>query len=145
MPTEAGVFKKMAQALASDPRGLKRICSSCGTRFYDLNKRPIACPNCATEFTGEVKLKTRRGRLSAIEAEGQVTDKTAVEADSEEEMEDEVEEAETISLEDAETTEDGDDDDIDLDTDDLDADDLDEDLDDDDLDDDLDVDVEDED
>ena len=47
----------------ADTRGLKRICTSCGTRFYDLNKRPIHCPNCATEFTGEIKMKTRRSRV----------------------------------------------------------------------------------
>lgn len=60
-----------AVAKAADPRGLKRVCSSCGIRFYDLNKRPIACPNCSTEFTGEIKVKTRRSRLpvdDAIEA-----------------------------------------------------------------------------
>ena len=55
----------MAQhALSTDPRGLKRICLSCSTRFYDMNKRPIMCPNCSTEFSGEIKIKTRRGRLS---------------------------------------------------------------------------------
>jgi uncharacterized protein (TIGR02300 family) len=51
----------MASA-AIETRGLKRACASCGVRFYDLNKRPIMCPNCSTEFTGEIKLKTRRGR-----------------------------------------------------------------------------------
>lgn len=52
-----------AVAKAADPRGLKRVCSSCGIRFYDLNKRPIACPGCSTEFTGEIKVKSRRSRL----------------------------------------------------------------------------------
>ena len=41
----------------TDPRGLKRICLECGGRFYDLNKRPITCPSCDTEFTGEIKVK----------------------------------------------------------------------------------------
>ena len=54
----------MASA-AIETRGLKRACASCGVRFYDLNKRPIMCPNCSTEFTGEIKLKTRRGRGAA--------------------------------------------------------------------------------
>lgn len=61
-----------AVAKAADPRGLKRVCSSCGIRFYDLNKRPIACPGCSTEFTGEIKVKSRRSRLP--------TDDGAVEA-----------------------------------------------------------------
>lgn len=51
--------------LALDPRGLKRICMSCGTRFYDMNKRPINCPSCDVEFTGEIKVKTRRSRAVA--------------------------------------------------------------------------------
>lgn len=50
---------------AADKRGLKRICMDCGTRFYDMNKRPIICPNCDTEFTGEIKVKSRRGRVAA--------------------------------------------------------------------------------
>jgi uncharacterized protein (TIGR02300 family) len=29
--------------------GLKRICVSCSTRFYDLSKVPAICPKCGTE------------------------------------------------------------------------------------------------
>ena len=59
----------------SDPRGFKRICMNCGTRFYDMNKRPIVCPSCDSEFNNEMKLKGRKSRVSAAqeEAEGQVT------------------------------------------------------------------------
>ena len=28
--------------------GIKRHCSGCGARFYDLNKDPIVCPKCHT-------------------------------------------------------------------------------------------------
>lgn len=68
----------MATKPKLDPRGLKRICANCGNRFYDLNKRPIVCPACDTEFTGEIKLKTRRGRTAAANdpAESQVKDKS---------------------------------------------------------------------
>lgn len=31
-------------------RGNKRTCGSCGDRFYDLNRNPIICPMCETEF-----------------------------------------------------------------------------------------------
>jgi uncharacterized protein (TIGR02300 family) len=27
-------------------RGTKRVCPSCGARFYDLNRTPIVCPVC---------------------------------------------------------------------------------------------------
>ena len=28
--------------------GTKRLCASCGAKFYDLNKDPIHCPKCGT-------------------------------------------------------------------------------------------------
>lgn len=62
---------------ATAERGFKRICMSCGTRFYDLNRRPIICPNCSTEFTGDIKVKTRRSRAVTSETEGQVQPVTA--------------------------------------------------------------------
>ncbi len=30
------------------PTGSKRLCQVCTARFYDLNKRPIICPKCAS-------------------------------------------------------------------------------------------------
>lgn len=47
----------------ADPRGLKRVCVECGIRFYDMNKRPIMCPNCNTEYTGAVIAKAKRTKL----------------------------------------------------------------------------------
>ena len=130
----------MALAKSSDPRGLKRICLSCSTRFYDMNKRPIICPNCGDEFTGEVKIKARRGRLSALDDSDQL-DEAQVDTNETDELEEE-EDAKEVSLDEVAAADDGDDDDdadIDLD-DDLDDDDLDDDdLDDDD--DDIDVDI----
>lgn len=127
----------MAQATVSDPRGLKRICMSCSTRFYDLNKRPVLCPNCDTEFTGEVKIKARRGRLAANDVADDAEVEDVAETAEVEEEEEADAEAETVSLEEVEV-EDTDEDDLTIDEDDLDDDDLDDDLDDDD---DLDVDI----
>lgn len=45
-------------------RGLKRICASCGIKFYDMGNFPIICPSCGAEFTGEVEVKSRRSRSS---------------------------------------------------------------------------------
>jgi uncharacterized protein (TIGR02300 family) len=42
--------------------GTKRICPSCGARFYDLSKRPIECPKCRFAFEPEALLRTRRPR-----------------------------------------------------------------------------------
>jgi uncharacterized protein (TIGR02300 family) len=30
--------------------GTKRLCASCGAKFYDLNKDPIHCPKCETVY-----------------------------------------------------------------------------------------------
>ena len=30
--------------------GLKKFCSNCETKFYDLNRKPAVCPKCGTEF-----------------------------------------------------------------------------------------------
>ena len=123
----------------ADIKGLKRICMSCGARFYDLNRKPIICPNCAVEFTGEIKVKARRGRLPAEVAdapEEEVEDIAAVEVEAETE---EVEaDAETVSLEEIEEDpEDADDEAVLLDEEDIELDDDIDDLDDEDIDEDI--------
>lgn len=41
--------------------GTKRLCPSCGAKFYDLKKRPVVCPKCETKITPaeDVKKPTR--------------------------------------------------------------------------------------
>lgn len=41
---------RRGSTLASPDRGTKRQCSNCGTKFYDLNRDPVLCPNCGTVF-----------------------------------------------------------------------------------------------
>jgi uncharacterized protein (TIGR02300 family) len=36
--------------VAKPELGTKRLCASCGAKFYDLNKSPIICPKCQTVF-----------------------------------------------------------------------------------------------
>ena len=84
-----------------DPRGLKRICMNCGNRFYDLNKRPIVCPACDTEFTGDAKVKSRRSR-SAAANDPVESDNTPIEAKDEKEK--------SVNDDDAPVIEDDDDD-----------------------------------
>ncbi|MBI4723783.1 MAG: TIGR02300 family protein [Rhodomicrobium sp.] len=31
-------------------RGTKRVCQSCGAKFYDLNRDPIVCPICQSVY-----------------------------------------------------------------------------------------------
>jgi hypothetical protein len=39
--------------MAKPELGSKRVCVSCGTRFYDLGKHPAICPKCGTEQPAE--------------------------------------------------------------------------------------------
>ncbi len=115
-------------AAAADARGLKRICTGCGARFYDMNKRPIVCPSCDTEFTGEVKVRTRRGRAAAAVEDSQAAEKAASPKAANDEVEDEATDVEVVSLDDAAEAEANDDDaedvaDADLDLDAIEADD----------------------
>jgi len=89
-----------AKKETSDPRGLKRICPGCGARFYDMNKRPIICPSCETEFTGEIKVKTRRGRVAAA-TEAQVEEKKAETANDGEVEAEDTADVDVVSLDDA--------------------------------------------
>ena len=36
--------------MAKPELGTKRVCPSCGTKYYDLGRTPIVCPNCGTVF-----------------------------------------------------------------------------------------------
>ncbi|MBI2235176.1 MAG: FYDLN acid domain-containing protein [Micavibrio aeruginosavorus] len=124
----------MATATA-DKKGMKRICPSCSTRYYDFNKRPVTCPNCKAEFTAEIKVRARRSRVSNDDA-GQVSETTAAGKrklgdDEDEDLIAEGEEG-VVSLDELEDDEDDvseedeeGDPDLDLDEDDLDEDELD--------------------
>src|SRR4051794_10533333 len=56
--------------LAKPEWGTKRICPSCGTRYYDLMRDPVVCPKCSTPFDPEAFLKARRSRpVAPVEKE----------------------------------------------------------------------------
>ena len=112
-------------------RGLKRVCASCQTKFYDFNKSPVICPKCKAEFTGVVKIRTRRGRNVIEEAKGKAQveeetpeveedDRTTVSLEEVEEDENKVadegedEEGGDLDLDDLDDAEEKDDDDEDL-------------------------------
>ena len=71
--------------MANAELGHKQRCTSCGIKFYDLNKKPITCPSCNTEFDPESLLKSRRGRG------GPKQEEKAAKADADNEDEDEEE------------------------------------------------------
>ena len=49
--------------LATEDMGKKRLCPSCGGRFYDLGKSPAECPYCETVFNPDEMVKGRRAFL----------------------------------------------------------------------------------
>ncbi|MFN3616035.1 MAG: TIGR02300 family protein [Rubrimonas sp.] len=50
--------------MAKPEWGAKRLCASCGERFYDLNRDPITCPSCGALF--ELEMLTRGKRVRAV-------------------------------------------------------------------------------
>lgn len=40
--------------------GMKRMCHTCGARFYDLRRDPIICPHCGAVFDPERQPKPKR-------------------------------------------------------------------------------------
>src|SRR6185312_8193712 len=74
------------QALAKPEWGTKRICPSCGTRYYDLIREQVVCPKCSTPFDPEAFLRARRSR-PALPAERELEPAGAEEADTDIETE----------------------------------------------------------
>lgn len=48
--------------------GAKRTCQSCLARFYDLQKSPIHCPKCGTQFEIHTPGRRTRSRAGADES-----------------------------------------------------------------------------
>jgi uncharacterized protein (TIGR02300 family) len=50
--------------VAEQKWGNKRICLSCGARFYDMLRSPIICPKCETEFQPVVSGRGSRAKAA---------------------------------------------------------------------------------
>ncbi|MEZ5786585.1 MAG: TIGR02300 family protein [Xanthobacteraceae bacterium] len=74
--------------MAKPELGTKRLCASCGAKFYDLNHDPITCPKCGAVYE-VAPIAPRGGRSDA--ARGATQEAEAPET----------QEAEFISLEEA--------------------------------------------
>jgi uncharacterized protein (TIGR02300 family) len=84
--------------------GNKRICPTCGARYYDLLRDPVICPKCSTPFDPEAFLKARRARPAApVEKVLEPVGADELDSDIEtEEVETADEEEEAVPLEEAE-------------------------------------------
>jgi uncharacterized protein (TIGR02300 family) len=78
--------------VAKPELGTKRLCGSCGAKFYDLSKDPIVCPKCHTVM--ELAAVAPRARPEAVAAR-------AAAAPEEEVVAPETADAEFVSLEEA--------------------------------------------
>jgi uncharacterized protein (TIGR02300 family) len=106
--------------VAKPELGTKRLCASCGAKFYDLNKSPIICPKCQTvyEVAPPPRSRSDRGAAAAVQEEApeaaEVETVSLEEADSEDnsgkvktstpESEDDIEADETIDDDDDDST-----------------------------------------
>jgi uncharacterized protein (TIGR02300 family) len=54
--------------MSKPARGSKRVCPSCGARFYDLNRTPITCPLCQAVYQLPTTPSRRSERAQAAEA-----------------------------------------------------------------------------
>jgi uncharacterized protein (TIGR02300 family) len=94
--------------LAKPEWGTKRICPSCGTRYYDMMRDPVVCPKCGTPFDPEAFIKARRARPAApVERELEPVGAEDIDPDIEVEEPEaaEEEEEEGVPLEEAEEEE----------------------------------------
>ncbi len=98
--------------MAKPELGTKRVCVSCGAKFYDLTKQPAVCPKCGTEQPAEQPRMKRAGgnvieekrRAKAIPVPGLEEPELEAEPAAEEEEEDVLEDTSDLG-EDAEIVE----------------------------------------
>ncbi len=53
--------------MSKPARGTKRVCQSCGARFYDLSRTPIVCPVCQTVYQITPPTTRRAERPAPVE------------------------------------------------------------------------------
>ncbi len=64
--------------MSKPARGTKRVCPSCGARFYDLGRSPITCPVCEAVYQVTPPTSSRRSERAA---QAEVKKPAVVEAD----------------------------------------------------------------
>ncbi|CUA92971.1 TIGR02300 family protein [Pannonibacter indicus] len=81
--------------MAKPELGTKRLCPSCGAKYYDLNHNPITCPKCGTLF--DIVSSSRAAKASRV-----------VQQEDEDEDEEDLVAPELVSLEEADAEVEGD-------------------------------------
>ena len=96
-----GRLTKENTAVGKVDLGEKLTCSSCGARYYDLNKTPALCPKCGAENERPKTFRTKKAEPAAPKPDKESAPPKAVKSDDPDAIED---------LEDIETDDDDDDD-----------------------------------
>ena len=96
--------------MPKDEWGVKRVCPTCSTRFYDLRHDPMTCPNCGSTFTVDslTAVKAKALRPEKVKPEPvDVEDLPEIETDDEviegdDDLDDEIleDEEDSVDLED---------------------------------------------
>ena len=84
--------------MAKPELGTKRLCGHCGVKFYDLSKDPIVCPKCSTVLALAAMTARARAEPVAARAPVRAAEEVAVP---------ETQEAEFVSLEEADAEAEG--------------------------------------
>ena len=106
--------------MAKAELGIKRLCGSCGMRFYDFKRSPILCPGCSSEIDPSRIVKSRKSVSASkasekvVELDDEALDDEALDIIDDDELDDQ-----------ANVNSEPEDDDLDFDEDDMDADDAD--------------------
>ena len=50
----------MGVAMGKPEWGAKRLCTSCGVKFYDFNKTPVTCPKCGSRVEPDPPARSKR-------------------------------------------------------------------------------------
>ena len=94
--------------MPKDEWGVKRVCPSCASRFYDLQHDPMTCPNCGATFSIEslTAAKPKAVRAEKVKPEPvdleDLPDADETDGDAEDTLGDEIleDEEEDVDLED---------------------------------------------
>lgn len=98
--------------MAEPEWGLKRVCPSCGVRFYDLTNDPTTCPSCAETFPLEA-LSERKATSSSSRSKPKAAVKPVPELDDSDDVldtesdDDDDDDVEDVLLDDDDDDDDG--------------------------------------
>jgi uncharacterized protein (TIGR02300 family) len=110
---ERAFTKNRVASVGKPELGTKRICPSCGAKYYDLNRDPITCPHCGTIFEVAVRQKAperapaplkkvEEDSETTVEREEDLVSLEEAEAEAEVDVGPDVEDEEAVVVPDAE-------------------------------------------